>query len=532
MLADDAIPPDQAAALHTHVDDCADCRAKLAALRAESEYLATAVQLDAEASVEIPKFARPANLRNFALANVATGLAIWLGQFLWKTIFGEMVLNAATWFTSIYLPDIYAVSSAAVLYLLAEGTAMLDAYLGIIVVSVLAFSLFVVWLKYLRSQSSLNLCICLLMAGIIVAPAPASALEIRHDDDVVVIPASETIDDTLLVAAESIMVEGNVTGSIIAVGQSVEISGAVGGNVVSFAESVKLRGPIGGSVIGASSAFNLYGASVGGNLWLAGESVTVDEQSQIAQNATVAAESATMEGAVGKDLHAFCETVEVNGAVVEDLEAFASRVRLLGNTRIQGDVRLRTDNEERLYQAEAAQIGGKLEFLDLPEEFEPENRYTQVEFYLWEAAKLIGAFLVGWALLSLLPAMRRLSIGAGVAGLKSAGLGLIALISTPIVAAIIAVTIVGLPIALMVLASWVLGIYLAKIVIGAILGRMLMPNNDSVPQTLLTGLLVITIVVNLPFIGGVIGFVLTITGLGLLLEMLYRALTQRADQTA
>ena len=97
---------------------------------------------------------------------------------------------------------------------------MLDAYLGIIVVSVLAFSLFVVWLKYLRSQSSLNLCICLLVAGIIAAPAPASALEIRHDDDVVVIPASETIDDTLLVAAESIMVEGNVTGSIIAVGHS------------------------------------------------------------------------------------------------------------------------------------------------------------------------------------------------------------------------------------------------------------------------------------------------------------------------
>ena len=396
---------------------------------------------------------------------------------------------------------------------------MFDAYLGTIVVSLLAFSLFVVWLKYLRAQSNLNLCICLLLAGMFVTPAPANALEIRHDDDVVVIPASETINDTLLVAAESIMIEGNVTGSLIAVGQSVEITGAVGGNVVSFAEAVRLRGPIGGSVIGASSAFNLSGATVTGDLWLAGE------------NATIAAESATMEGNIGKDLHAFCETVEVNGTVGEDLEAFASRVRLLGNARIQGDVRLRTDNEDRLYQADAAQVAGQVEFLDMPEGFEPENRYAQVEFYLWQAAKLIGAFLVGWALLSLLPIMRRLSIGAGVAGLKSAGIGLVTLISTPIVAAIIAITIVGLPIALMVLGVWILGIYLASIVIGAILGRMIMPDNDSVPQTLLTGLLIIAIVVNLPFIGGIISFVLTITGLGLLVEMLYRAFTEREGHT-
>lgn len=528
MLTDGALDPTEADAIRAHVETCTVCQAQVTELRTTGEYLNTAMQMDNDADLQIPKFSRPVSLRNFALANVATGLAIWLGQFLWKTIFGEVVVNAASWFTSIYLPDIYAMSSAALLYLLTEGTAMLDTYLGLIVVTVAAIAAVIVWLKRPRTHSSLNMCVGVALIATFALPAPAGALEVRRDDDVVVIAATEVIDDTLVVAAESVVIEGTVTGSLIAVGQSVDINGTVGGNVVTFAEDINVRGDIGGSVLGGSSTFNISGATVNGNAWLAGETLTVGRDANIGNNATLAGESVTVEGTVGKDLSAFCENVELNGAVGADLEAFAGRLRLLGDANVAGDVRFRSRDEDRLYRADSAQVGGKVEFLSRPEEFEPENQYAEPEFYLWQAAQLIGAFLVGWVLLTLLPGMGRLTIGAGIEGLKSAGIGLLALVSVPVAAVITAVTLIGIPIALILVGVWMLGIYLSQIVIGSAIGRMLMPENDSTPQTLIVGLLLVTIAVNLPFIGGVIGFVLIILGLGLLVQYLYRTATSRS----
>ncbi len=529
MLADGALSGAEAEALQARIESSVEQQAQLAGLRTTSEYLNTAMSMDTDSTMEIPKFSRPVSLRNFALANVATGLAIWLGQFLWKTIFGEMVLNAATWFTSIYLPDVYALSSAAVLYLITEGTAMLDTYLGLIVVTVAALAAVVVWWKRPRPHSSVNLCLCVCVAllAVMVVPAPASALEIRQDDDVIVIAATETIDDTLVVAAESVVVEGTITGSLIAVGQSIDIAGSVGGNVVTFAEDINIRGDVAGSVIGGSSAFSINGATINGDAWVAGESVTLGSGSSILKNATFAGESVSVEGTVTKDLTALCENVELNGTVGADLEAFAGRLRLLSNANVAGNVRFRTEDEDRLYRADSAQVGGTIEFLDMPDEMQPRNEYTELEFYLWQIAQLIGAFLVGWVLLTLVPSLGRLSIGAGVEGLKSAGVGLLALISVPIAALIIAITLIGIPIALILVGVWMLGLYLTQIVVGSAIGRMLMPENDSVPQTLIVGLLLVTVVVNLPFIGGIIGFVLMILGLGLLVQYLFRITTSQ-----
>lgn len=404
---------------------------------------------------------------------------------------------------------------------------MLDTYLGLIVVTVVAIAAVIVWLRRPRSHSSLNLCVGVLLTAMFILPAPANALEIRRDDDVVVIAATETIDDTLVVAAESVVVEGTINGSLIAVGQSVDISGSIAGNLVTFAEDINVRGQVGGTVIGGSSAFSINGATINGDAWVAGESITVGAGAAVGNNATFAGESVTVEGAIGKDLTAFCENVELNGTVGADLEAFAGRVRLLGNANVAGHVRFRTKDEDRLYRADSAQVGGEVEFLAMPEELETESEYAQPEFYLWQAAQLIGAFLVGWVLLTMLPSMGRLSIGAGIESLKSAGIGLLALVSTPIAALIVAATLIGLPIALIIVGAWLLGIYLTQIVIGSAIGRMLMPENDSVPQTLIVGLLLVTVAVNLPFIGGIIGFVLTILGLGILLQYLYRVVKSR-----
>ncbi len=530
MYADRALAPAEQEALEAHVHACEACRAELAALERETSQLTVALEGELEIP-EMPKFSRPATLRGFALANVATGLVIWLAQFLWKTLFGEAIIEAASWFSSIFLPDIYAVASGTALYLIEEGTAMLDAYLGFIVVSVVIFSIIALLMMRARTRGGAGMFAVVALIAVVALPVPSHALELRRSDGVINIPASETIDDTLMVAAEAVVIEGSVTGDVFAVGQSVDISGDVGGNIFTAAENVKVRGNVGGMIMGASRTFSIDGAVVSGDVWLAGESLVVDPMSTVQRNATMAAQSVTVEGNLGKDLYAFGESVELDGTLGRNLEVFGNRLRLMAGANVGGDLRFR-GSEERLFRADGATVAGNVEFLAMPEELTPRNRYATLEFYLWQVAQLIAAFLVGWLLLSLIPGMRNLQVASGMDGLKSAGLGLAALIGIPMVAVLVAITIIGIPFAMIAFLAWGLALYLTTIVIGNAIGSMVMSGNDSVPQVLLVGLLIVFVAINVPWFGEIFDFVLTILGLGLLVQYFYKLFANRRSPAA
>ena len=137
---------------------------------------------------------------------------------------------------------------------------MLDAYLGFIVFTVLIITALSVAAARYRSRAMLSLCVLGAVCGTLTVPAPVSALEIRRDDSVVTIPASETIDDTLVVAAETVIIEGNVTGDVIAVGATIDVSGAVGGNLAGGIFKNLSLGTLGNSLAG------ILGGGIGGQL--------------------------------------------------------------------------------------------------------------------------------------------------------------------------------------------------------------------------------------------------------------------------
>ena len=530
MLADDAVPEADATAYQRHLDACSSCRTQLAELADEANLFRSSLQLEApidvSAGVDIPKFTPPTSLTKFALANIATGLVIWLAQFLWKTIFGELVMNGASWLTSIYVPDIYELASTTALYYLEEGTAMLDAYLGLVIASLLAFTLLWLLLLHRRQRDLLSLCALLALGGSLAIPVPVQALEIRRDEAVVTVAADEVVNDTLLIAAETVLVKGEIKGDLIAVGRRVDIEGSVSGNLISFAQTVTVRGKVGGFVTSAASKLELSGAAVGGDFWGAGESVTLESDSSVGGNASVAGQSAIIEGSVGKDLNSFAEILEVSGALGADLEAFGNRVRLLDGATIAGDARLRVKDQERLLQEDSAVINGELQLLELPEEFDEGSRYSQGEYYLWQLARLVSAVLVGVVLLWLAPSLRSETVKSGIEGVKTAGFGLLGLIGIPLVAVLVAVTLIGIPFSVMAVMAWVVVLYLAKIVVGIFVGRMLLANTqyaDNNWLVVLAGMTVIILAINIPVLGEILNFILLIVGIGMILERLLRA---------
>ena len=137
---------------------------------------------------------------------------------------------------------------------------------------------------------------------------------------------------------------------------------------------------------------------------------------------------------------------------------------------------------------------------------------------------------MGLGLLWLVPGLRTLSLGAGLESAKTVGVGFLTLISVPIAALIIAITLVGLPVALMAFGGWLVALYLAKIMLGIVIGGMIMDRVDW--RSLLLGLAIVLVATNLPFIGGVVSFVLTLLGLGLLVRYLIDSFSERPTTAA
>lgn len=525
MYADGALNEAERAQAQAHLESCPHCQAACSALQQELRVLQGALREDPSPDREIPEFKRPISLKGFAMANIATGIVIWLTQFLWKTLFGELVMNAAAKITSIYVPDAYEIANATLLYLLMEGTAMFDTYQAYIFVCIAMFSLLGAGLMWRRARAVLGLCLIVGTAGMMITPTTAVALDLRQSEGVITIPATETINDTLLVAAETLRVEGTITGDLIAVGQSINISGDIGGNLIVFGESIEVRGAVNGSIIAGSSAFIMDDAIVGNNLWVGGERITVDNASSVKQNAVVATRRLTMDGAVGLDLYTFGESIEVRGTVGGDFDSFANQTRLLGNANIAGDLTWHSSHPEGFQQDDTTNVSGAIQAKTPPEALVPENKYLTVEFYLWEAAKLISAFIVALAILWLAPSLKSLSFGSAGESLKSAGVGLLAIISLPILGVISAITLIGLPFTFAIVIAWLAGLYLASILIGMIVGQLLISDENRQTIGLFAGLASVAIAVNIPLIGAILSFIFTVLGFGLLAQFTLRKLS-------
>ena len=78
--------------------------------------------------------------------------------------------------------------------------------------------------------------------------------------------------------------------------------------------------------------------------------------------------------------------------------------------------------------------------------------------------------------------------------------------------------------------------YLSKIVLAGFLGRaFLKRQGDSSPAiavALLAGLVPVFLAINLPYLGGLINFVLVIVGLGALVSTAYQSIREHVPQAA
>ena len=111
-------------------------------------------------------------------------------------------------------------------------------------------------------------------------------------------------------------------------------------------------------------------------------------------------------------------------------------------------------------------------------------------------------------------------------GGRSLGFGVGVLAGVPVAVVVAAITLVGIPASLMLLAVYLTAIYLAKVWVGAFLGQILLKPAGATKSDwllgLLLGLLILTIVEFIPYLGGLVRLGVVCLGLGAFAWQLYR----------
>ena len=520
LAVDGELAADEARRLREHLATCRRCRELVDALRAENRALSESLH-------ELPEeAASPAGFSHLSrswvwrdLAVMAAVLALGSISSIW---FDKLSIPAALeWFNPFSQSGLTNLMFNLSDYFAHGGTVMLTEYASIVggffLLLLLGSSALLLGRRGRLRPPSLRLLIVVLALSL-----PGFALERRHGESVTV-PATETVDDTLMAAGNTVRIEGVINGDLLAFGRTVEIRGTVKGDLVSFAKRTVVSGTVEGRIYTFSESLDLDG-QLGHSLYGFAQSLRVNDRGHVGEGILAAAGDISIEGDVKRGVDILASgNADVTGSIGRNLTMSGVGLTLTNTARVGGNLSARVHQLKDVHIAESATIAGKR---DIQVQVR-KSQFTRPRFYFHQAIWFAAAMLVGWLGLVLFPGFFWATTHAVGSGWLSLGLGVGVLAGVPVAMVVVAITLIGIPISLMLFAVYLAAIYLAKVWVGAFLGQILLKPSGATKGDwllgLLVGLLILTIVGFIPYLGGLVRLGVVCLGLGAFAGQLYRA---------
>lgn len=515
IFVDGELPPEESRRVQVHLSTCAHCRQIVTALTAENKTLAVAL---AETAVELTPIASPAHPAWLELVLLGAVLALVGVSVHWLNI--QNLLGAMNWLNPFASEGQNNVAFNLMFYLSQEGGAILETLASIVVwllLTITTVAALFALARHRRLRSPLSL-----VALVLAFSLSGMAIETRSSNAVLTIRQDETVNDTLFARAETVEIEGVVKGDLFAAARSVVVHGTVTGNIFSWSRNVDVDGKVGGSILGCAQSVIVRG-HVGHSIYSWAEFLRLEPGSQITSDLVVGSQEADLLGKVDGGVLAYASSLNVHGDIGRNILARVGEINLNSPTHVGGSLTVAVRDRNRVRIADGVTIAGPTEIKVRSHV----SRFLRARFYVWRAIGLIGAFLVGWAVMYLFPVFfQTTSRGVG-SGWRSFGLGFAILVGTPVAIVLVAFSLIGLPLALITLALYLIGLYLATVFVGGFLGSLIYkaaePRTGRVLLAYFVGLLILTVVFELPFgIGAVLKFFAFCLGLGALTWRLYR----------
>lgn len=324
-----------------------------------------------------------------------------------------------------------------------------------------------------------------LLTLLLLTGATATAYEVSGG--LVEIGPNQTVD-SLQAAGATVVIEGTVDGDAQVFASDIQVPGTITGDLQAFSASTSIDGIIGGDVEAFSGTVRTgAGSSIGG------------------------------------DLSAFGSTIDLAGAVNGSSGLFGSVVTLQETSHLRGNL---------TYAAETFRNRGQIDGAVHEEEQRSEG--TGSLDLLDEIAGLGAELFLGAVLLLIAGRFTRESVEtAGDRWAWRALLGFAFLAVTPFVLVLLVITIIGIPAALIGLL-----LYGGVIMLGSVIGALLIGRTvidrfglESMYAALVTGLVLMLVLGELPWIGGLISLGVLFAGIGGLLTVTHDRWQRRGPGT-
>lgn len=262
--------------------------------------------------------------------------------------------------------------------------------------------------------------------------------------------------------------------------------------------------------------------SVGDEIVAGCENLVIGEGAKIGSCVIAGCEKAAIYGELKDKVRIWADTIEVAGVIQGDADLCAEKILILPSALITGNLNYKSKNEAEIQKG--ARVLGQVNWKRV--EIEPAEKTKgtiNTESILFKILYFVAALIVGIIIISLSKRNARLISDTIVSSFwKCLGSGFLFLICLPFAAIIFAITLVGIPLSIFAVVVYIIAIYVSHIFVSlsigkAVLGALKKGQEVSLIFSLIIGMIILTILVNIPYIGWIIGLTSILAGIGALL---------------
>ena len=299
----------------------------------------------------------------------------------------------------------------------------------------------------------------------------------------------KAVDGDLMIAGKEVKITSDINGDAYVGGGQVEIKGNINGNLIVAGGTVKISG------------------KVLKNLIMAGGQVVVDDSAKIGGYVLAGGRKIDLLGnfsgpvKIGAESLVIGEKVVING----NLEANVSKSEVSSTAKITGEKNI------KIYEVKKT-----------------ETRKTQANqlkqfAYVGKTVSFLGELLILLILIKLFgQKIKKINLKDSL--WSNIGLGLVVLIVVPILTLILMVTVVAIPLSVIIFVTYLIVLYLSEMVVSILAGNFMAEkgylkiNNYYLRGGV--GLLLLTLVGLIPFVGGLVKFIVLLLGVGVIFRSL------------
>lgn len=329
--------------------------------------------------------------------------------------------------------------------------------------------------------------------------------------------------DSLFEANDTINATGEKEGTVFYAGSTITTDAEVDGISLLAGNTINFNGKTEYAIY-AGNMITING-SISKDAFIAGNMITLTKDAVLPRDVYVAGASVVINTNIGRNIYVSSGTIELDNTTIEgNFTIDASRIKFGDNVNIKGTLKY---NKSAIVEGISEATYPNLSIYDNFDDISKEEirRTNNID----KIIGLIGVLLVGIITIAIFPNLfkkvtktnEKLNVNEV---LKKLGLGFLMLFFLPVVAIMLFITVIGLSLGVISLIIYGLAIYYSIIIAGCVIGNLiltkLIKRKENAYLSLLIGVVLITIIKLIPFVGPFIGFISLLFGLGIILNLI------------